>query len=196
MRRSILLALAVTIALGGTLTGLFVSGAFSQDESIQTQIARQTQGAVLTMEEATADAVTPPPKEPITIPVITSCPDQNALHQKAGIFAVDPNRGSPNPLLGVQVNEAATFASDGLVYDIIGGAVKGEPSQGAIEVWAITTDPCAAAAGLVPRHQPQVYQTPFKDGAVTLTNVTGDTLDFRTADGTTGSLDYLTGTFH
>jgi hypothetical protein len=193
MRRPALAAAAFGLGIAGVITGLAASGVLGQDKGTELTLQKQTQAALETSVQATGNANTPAPKYPIT--VATSCPDENSLHPKTGIWAIDHSHGSPDKAFPYVENAATTFASDGHAYTIYAGAVKDDREQGALRVWLIQTDPCAIIAGIATITTPIIYKTPSRAGPATITQIDRDAVAFQTADGTTGRLNFLTGTF-
>lgn len=79
-----------------------------------------------------------------------------------------------------------------LHYIIAGGARNANLQQGVIGVERIPTDLCASnhpTGGLT------YYDTPYQDGVVTLTRLQGDVIVFTTANGQTGSFNFVTGQY-
>jgi hypothetical protein len=192
MRRVLVLAVSTVVVIAAVFAGLVVSGAIGEDSTDipPEELAFQTAEAA---RQATAEAGPHATKNPIT-PVL-SCPDERALHPETGIWPVDPTKPALFGWRGPVENAATVLASNGVAYTIAAGALEEDGQQGILIVMGIQTDPCAAMAGLAPNYEPQYYETPFRGGPVTLTQIDGDTVVFQTADGTEGRLDFVTGTF-
>jgi hypothetical protein len=55
-------------------------------------------------------------------------------------------------------------------------------------------DPCKVSHGLAPSHAGLfTYPSPGRGGALTLTQIVGDTVAFSVADGSHGSFNFVTG---
>lgn len=76
-------------------------------------------------------------------------------------------------------------------YLIIAGSLKNNAQQGVLVVISQPQDPCAQG----PQGQFHTYDSPFQQGALTLTQINGKVVSFTTAAGGTGQFDYLTGQF-
>jgi hypothetical protein len=205
MRRAVLVTLIIGVAIGGVFAGLLAGGVFGQGKTppqeSEKPAAKRTVEALMTLEQATAEAAPRAPKVPLG-PSPTprlSCLDENALHPKTGIFPSDP--GDPVPPLwhGPMTGRATAIGSNGVAYTIVAGSVhyltNDASLQGTIMVILIEPDACASRAGLAPQYETHLYSVPFTTGSVTLTRTDGDMVVFQTVDGTTGRLNYVRGTF-
>ncbi len=125
---------------------------------------------------------------------VLSCPIDLAS-VKTGIFEYDP-KYQPPPFWreGTLVNIATAVSSQGVPYTVYAGTGI-DSQQGVVFVLQETTDPCATAAGLLPRGELRTFVLPGNSGAVTLTAIEGDLVSFETADGTKGKFDYTAGQF-
>ena len=90
------------------------------------------------------------------------------------------------------INSAEVISALGVAYDVYAGSLVDDAQQGVVIVAQSEIDPCAA---LSPRSEPALYKTPSRSGAVTLTQIVGDTVIFNTPDGGTGQFNYATGQF-
>jgi hypothetical protein len=202
MRPVVLAGSAIAVALAGVIAVLLASGAIGQGNTPPGESdkppEKSTIEALMTIERATAEAGPRAPKVPLHITPIVSCPDPYALNPTLGI---SQERGiqAPPGWHGPVTNSAAAIASNGVAYTMFAGAVHGLTNGGAlegtIEVIPLEPDPCASQAGLAPSYQERRYTVPFQTSTVTLTEIDGDVAVFRAADGATGSLNYVTGTF-
>jgi hypothetical protein len=77
-------------------------------------------------------------------------------------------------------------------YIIAGGALNANRQQGVIGVERIPTDLCVPNQ---PAYELSYHNTPYQGGAVTLTNLQGDVILFTTADGHSGSFNFVTGQY-
>ncbi len=204
MRRAAIAAATIGIAIIGVLVGLVVSGAIGQ-EGGEVPPVKQTIEASETAAQATAEAGPHAPKptgQSSPIPTPQSCPIDPTRYRT--VIASPPAYGAPpsqlfpgifgsrdNRRINV-VSQALGLTTQGAPYTIWSGALASDPHQGVIVVWLGAKDPCAEGRSSYP---PQEYLTPLKAGAVTLTQIDGDMVVFQTGDGTTGSLNYVTGTF-
>ncbi len=115
-----------------------------------------------------------------------------------------PERLVPTPLGGVVqspynapygYNNAADGLVNGITYSIGGGWVLADPQQGVISVAQYSNDACKVAAQQSTPVPVTVVPMPTKHGAITLTDISGATVSFMTADGTTGHFNFLTKTY-
>lgn len=77
-------------------------------------------------------------------------------------------------------------------YVIFAGAYASNPQQGILIVTRLTADPCASKTNTT---QITYYSTPAQTGAVTLTQITGDSVTFTTAAGAGGQFNFVSGQF-
>ena len=95
-------------------------------------------------------------------------------------------------------NSTAVIPSDHsqFEYIILAGSRKSNPQQGLLIVQQIVADPCADQTPLSATNLFTYYNTPYQQGHVQLTGVSGDTVTFTTASGgTTGHFNFVTGQF-
>lgn len=119
---------------------------------------------------------------------VASCPHAAVTSQvlPLGYAATDFDQYIKNSAVATPVEKMPFY------YGIYGGARKNNMQQGLIIVMRMDLDPCLpSAAG----NKVTYYDTPYQDGAVTLTQLQGDTILFTTTDGKSGSLNFVTGTF-
>ncbi len=195
MPRTVLLALATGVAVGGVLSGLLVSGVLGEDAP-QKPPGKVAVELTATAERATALARPHPtkPYPPPTIPPTPpSCPVDTSRFQsevrEGAHYQPPPSLFSARDKTVLTV--ASAVGSNGL-YMLYSGRLSAEPFQGFIAVQRWPKDPCAEGRN---SYEPQLYLTPFKRGAVTLLATEGDSVTFRTADGTAGRFEYTTGQF-
>jgi hypothetical protein len=123
-------------------------------------------------------------------PTPTSCP--MALAQQNGI---SPYRGGDDSIHDVIVNTAtiAPTPAHPFQYLILAGARRSNSPQvqGAIYVYTTPEDPCTAGNW----GSENVYETPYQRGALTITQINGDSITFSIADGGIGHFNYVTGQF-
>lgn len=186
MRRRLIAAAAIGIAV--LFAALIASGAFGED-SREGPVARETANAEMTAEQGTA--IAGPHATPAPITPVVSCPDKNL--PEPGIFPRDPRFQPPPGFRGSIVNTAVAVASTQTTYEIIAGAPGREEQRWVIAVRPLYADLCAVLAGVVPRIESRHYAV--APGPVALTEIDGDTIVFRTGDGKSGRLNYVTGTF-
>ncbi|MDO8615626.1 MAG: hypothetical protein Q7T33_07805 [Dehalococcoidia bacterium] len=194
MRRTAVLVLAAAVTTGGVFAGLIATGAFGQgggpppEKQAFEEAERAAEQAAQNLPHAS--------KVPKASPVV-SCPNIDLASLKTGIYQYDPRYPSP-PFwrYGNLVSIATAISSQGVPYTIYTGSGI-DPQQGVIVVDDhIIVDTCAVVAGLAsPLPEPKWYETPSRAGAVTLTQIDGDTLIFTTADGATGRFEYTTAQF-
>ncbi len=97
-------------------------------------------------------------------------------------------------------NSTAVIPSDHsqFEYIILAGARKSNPQQGLLIVQQIVADPCSYPTPPSSNMGPMVYyNTPYQQGHVQLTGVSGDTVTFTTASGggTIRHFNFVTGQF-
>ena len=166
---------AVAMAAAGSAPTSPASPISPQKQAILRQIAAQ----------ATAAANSPhAPKHPQPAP--TSCP---LLPLDVGIHPDFP-ASFPDKVSTVAV--IAPTASQPYEYLVFAGSRLGNSQQGMLIVVRSYQDACAPGA---PGDTVTYYNTPYQDGTITLTQISGSTLTFTAATGIVGHFDYLTGTF-
>jgi len=136
--------------------------------------------------QATADAKSwraPKPAHPL--PTVGSCP----MNVQSNIN-VDVLPGDPDHITNVAM--VAPTSGQPFVYTIYAGSAADNAQQGILVVIRMDHDPCAPGAqgNLVTR-----FATPYQHGAVTLTAISGDTVAFTTAVGSTGHFNFVRGQF-
>ena len=129
---------------------------------------------------------------PITPP--TSCPMPTP---QPGIYAPSlPTQGYNDASVD---NSTAVIPSDHaqFEYAILAGARKSNPQQGLLIVIQLVVDPCAAQTPSNSMGLLTYYNTPYQQGHVQLTGVSGDTVTFTTASGggTIRHFNFVTGQF-
>ncbi len=195
--RKAVLGLILLVITGGVFAGLLVTGAIGQGGSSGPSAEKLAFEEAERQREEAAQNAPRAPKIPEASAGVPSCPiDLAALtlgvHESSKdwpLFTVPPFRAiSP-------INMATLISTLGAPYDIYAGGLVDDQQQGVLIVAQGEMDPCAVAAGLAPRPEPIMYETPSRSGAVTLTGVQGDTVLFTTPDGATGRFDYTTGQF-
>jgi len=88
-------------------------------------------------------------------------------------------------------NVAVANSSLGAPYTLWAGALQSNPQQGVILVQLVRIDPCAT-----PGENPiNPYLMPTQAGAITMNSINGDSVTFQTANGTTGTFDFVTNQF-
>jgi hypothetical protein len=136
--------------------------------------------------KATADARSwHAPKHPSLTP-ITSCPVQDVQSN----INVDVLPGDPDNFTNVAT--IAPAIGRPFVYQVYAGSAADNPEQGILVVMRRDLDPCAPTAK---GNRFTRFDTPFQRGAVTLTAISGDSVAFTTAEGTTGHFNFVTGQF-
>jgi hypothetical protein len=92
------------------------------------------------------------------------------------------------------INVASVVTPGGAAYEVYAGATDDDAEQGVLILLSDIGDACAAAAG---KERPSLhaYQTPTRDGPVTITQVEGTTVVFQAANGTTGRFNVTTAHF-
>lgn len=167
-------------AYAGGLPGHWTSSA--QKQAALTQVA--------TRQAQAANGSRNTNKQPGSIPTQpASCPQPTVA---PGVWTA-PIAGEPFTQMALR-NTASAYHNNqaSLQYIIAGGALKTNQQQGVIGVERIPTDLCASNH---PAYGLSYYNTPYEDGAVTLTKLQGDVILFTTADGRTGSFDFVTGQY-
>jgi hypothetical protein len=92
-------------------------------------------------------------------------------------------------------NEARLFSAPGQPTWIQAGAVATDREQGVLFVQEEQLDPCAAALDPALVDQLIAYMTPAKWGGVTLTAISGTSVEFSSEGGVTGSFDVVSHEF-
>lgn len=78
-----------------------------------------------------------------------------------------------------------------IIYVLYAGASRANPQQGFIVEDQLNSDPCASSA---PGFQGAYHPTPTQQGAVTLTKIVGDTVEFTTSGGS-GVFNFVSGQY-
>lgn len=135
--------------------------------------------------QATADANSwHAPKHPIPAP--SSCPVQGVQSN----INVDVLPGDPDHITNVAT--VAPAAGRPFVYQIYAGSAANNAQQGILIVLRSDLDPCARDAKGTTFTR---FDTPYQRGAVTLTAISGVTVAFTTAAGSTGHFNFISGRF-
>lgn len=157
----------------------------SKATQVQQEMAAQATAA------AKSPHATKQPKQ-----TVASCPEPSG-----GQATIVPRSNiDPAAARSVNITNGATIPpSQGRPFDylIIAGALQNNPQQGVLVVIRQPKDPCAQG----PQGQTKLYNSPFQQGALTLTQISGDTVSFTTAAsgtaaGGTGQFNYITGQFN
>lgn len=154
------------------------------------QTAQQKQAkiqAVEAAETATAQATHLPKPPAAPAAPITSCARGPVT---SGISTTLETGGFHEHIISnaiVAPNEGVPFT-----YDVYAGSLEANPQQGVIIVVRLDQDPCAASAQGT---KINYYDTPHQQGAATLTQLSGVTLAFKTAAGSAGHFNVVTGQF-
>lgn len=178
----VVLAVAV-IAVTGTVVA--ASGGLGPDKAAAfTQVAA---------EQETAQAGYHAPKPTGAPPSPASCP----YHGATGIYVSQTPVQTPFHKDGAFYSTAGAFSSVGDYYMIYAGATRSDPQQGVLYVEVSDRDPCADSPTRAAQYSglKGPFLSPFRQGALTLTQIVGDTVDFTTADGGSGSFNYVSGTY-
>jgi len=181
-------ALAITVFASGSIVasahvGASNSGApLTKAEQIDQQMAAQRALAQkegskkhITAQERAKAAVTLPascPAGPMQT-YIVSFPDGTIQQRIVNSAEVAPAQGRP------------------YVYSIYAGSLMQNAQQGVLVVIRQVLDPCANKNGT----QYITYLTPQQQGAITITQINGDDIVYRSAAGQTGQFDFVTGQF-
>ena len=162
---------------------------FQPSNSLQTAAQKQAQLQQIHAQE-TASAKSPhAPKTglPVTSSSATSCPRGPMT---SGISTALESGG-----LHEHIISNATVAPDGgmpFSYVVLAGSLASNSQQGVIIVRRLDYDPCSPnAKGLTTTY----YPTPSQQGAVTLTQLNGVVLTFKTAAGGSGQFNAVTGQY-
>jgi hypothetical protein len=194
MRRTVLLALAVGLAIGGIFIGLVVAGAIGGGNSKE-PAEKQALETAQARTDATVQAVAHAPKDSNTTPVPTrqSCPIDTST-MKTQVFTGLIHQPPSSPIFDeiTLLNEAGAVGSDGVPYSLWFGVSKTDSQQGVIVVWQGVKDPCAEGRTSL---DPQKYLVPFKASRSTLTRIDASTVTFQDADGGTGQFNYVNKAF-
>lgn len=153
--------------------------------------AKQTVVAGEATRQAEADQRSRAPKEGTPPP--NSCPRNiNELKSEAGIRSHSEGKMGPKGM--TPINSANVMSRNGVPYVIQAGSKSDEPQQGMLVVTRVSLDPCAdIASGQVA--QPQYFASPFKEGAVRITEIDGDDVILTTSSGRTVRFGYVVGQF-
>jgi hypothetical protein len=183
-RRPTIIAIAVAAIVAASVTGgVLAAGGPSSKQDHLNKVATA---------EAKAAAGPRAPKPPNAgkgLPPSSSCTNP----VRPGIF---PAGELPFHADGTFTTETEVVSSAGDPYFIYSGALQSDPQQGLLLVMREDKDPCAVAAGRVPsRAYMRSYLSPFRRGALTLTQIVGDMVAFSVADGSRGSFNYALGQY-
>lgn len=169
------LALAVTV---------WASGAPSAQQTSQSKHAQMQQMAA----QATAAAKSwhAPKGSSSAASGPASCPRGQG---QTGLFTGDTGG------FHEQIVNGAHLAPNGgtpFEYVVYAGALRANPQQGVLIVVRLDQDPCAPSA---PGTTVTYHPTPYQRGALTITAASGTAVAFRSATGSTGSFDVVTGQY-
>ncbi len=170
----------------GVIAGLVVTGAaFAAGGGISPQ--KQAFLDHLASEQATAAAGPHAPK-PANAGQVGLAPCPNTINVK--ILPVQP---WTLPYSGEQnlVNQAWVVLSTGDPYEIWAGATDTDPQQGVLVVFRMDKDPCKVAPDQTLAYM-RSFPSPTRSGALTLTGMSGDTVQFSEAGGGNGSFNFVT----
>jgi hypothetical protein len=139
-----------------------------------------------------ADTSVTAPKHPTPAPA--TCARQAPPGPPSGLISAATGAPQPVPAAVLTMTNGAYqhAASDSNWYQVYAGADGQNPNQGVIVVWKLDPDPCAHHTT---DSQPQAHDAPGLHGAVSITDVNGDTVVWRANDGTTGRFNLVTGQY-
>jgi hypothetical protein len=185
---------ALLIALAGshTFPSLAGRGALHSTTPTATLTKVQLGDAMAATELAMAQTYGPlkkvTPQSITPAPTPSSCPI--ALAQQNGIGPYGGMPGMHDIIMNVAT--IAPTPAHSFEYLILAGARRANPDvQGVIYVFATPEDPCASGK----QESENVYETPYQRGALTITQINGDSITLSIADGGTGHFNYVTGQF-
>lgn len=187
-RRSTIVAAALALAVALAVTGatLAASGPSSQKQAALDRVKSA---------EATAAAGPRAPKPTLT-PHAPSGPAPSSCPKPPIATGIGPVWETPFHADATYTNGAGAISSAGDFYYIFGGAVRSDPQQGMLIVMVEDRDPCKVSHGQAPsRAGLYTYPSPSRGGALTLTQIAGDTVTFSVADGSHGSFNFVTGQY-
>jgi hypothetical protein len=182
LRRSTVIAIVVAALAAAAVTGTVLAAGSPTD---QKQAALdQLQAAQATREAG------PRASKPSAVPNLpSSCPQQ----VEPGIATVVE---TPFHADATFTNGAEVVSSAGDPSRIFAGALQSDPQQGVLIVLREDRDPCKVRNGQASSHDGLfTYPSPSRGGALTLTQITGDTVAFSVADGSSGSFNYVAGQY-
>jgi hypothetical protein len=169
------------------LVGLFAVGGLVSANGGDANSQKQ---ALFQQLDATATANAKGPHAPKNQSQAAAQPHPCPRQLQAGVY---PFHIAPNDILHTYhvVNAATAIKAPGEAYMILAGSLISNPKQGVMVVEQIVIDPCTT-----PTHYPDVpYLMPSQQGAITMTQVNGDTVNFTTETGGSGNFAYATGQF-
>jgi hypothetical protein len=185
----LLAVLAYTaLAVGITPAGAAAVPQATHPPAVATNIAEHHAfEATLEARERAGAAIapTPDPRNRPTVPA--SCPRKVPAQSLISLPQVqDPGARD------LRISTQADVVVGPDEYALSSGGRKDNPQQGAIVVTQFASNPCVPSS---PRTTVGEYAMPTAHGAITLTAVHGELVDFTTADGTTGHFNLVTKQF-
>lgn len=110
-----------------------------------------------------------------------------------GDGVVRPFVEAPMPHAQNMTTQVSTTGPDGSVVDVYAGASGNDPLAGVVLVWTLPADPCVSGN---PGGVRQEYYDPAHSGPLTITAVSGTTVQFTAPGNRVGTVDYQSGVFH
>jgi len=178
-RRSAVIAIVVAALAAVAVTGTVLAAGGPSPQ-------KQAAIAQLRSREATRAAGPRAPKPSVPAQLPSSCPQP----VEPGIA---PVMQTPFHADATFTNGAEVVSSAGDPSRIFAGALQSDPQQGVLIVLREDRDPCKVRSGQAPAHDGlYTYPSPSRGGALTLTQIVGDTVAFSVADGSHGSFNFVT----
>ena len=186
LSRPLVIAIGLAVVAAVAITGITLASSGPDTQ-------KQNAFATVTAAQATAQAGYRAPKPAATTQLPASCPTS---FSQTGILPWGGPGVTPFKSNATFTTQAGMISSAGDDYVIYAGALIADPQQGVLYVLEENRDPCAVARGVAPDHSGQrVYPSPARGGALTLTQIVGDTVAYSVADGTAGGFNYVTGQY-
>jgi hypothetical protein len=178
----------VAVSLIGLITAILLGACGGSHSSVRASSSASSPKVLPTFADTSVTA----PKHPSPAPA--TCARQAAPGPASGLISAATGMPQPVPAAALTMTNGAYQhdASDGNWYQLYAGAEGQNANQGVIVVSKLDPDPCAHHTT---ESQPQGHDAPGLHGAVSITDVNGDTVSWRANDGTTGRFDFVTGQY-
>ncbi len=189
LHRPLVIAIAIAAVAALAITGVTLAAASGPSPQKQAALAKAQSAAATRAAGPRAPKPTiAPTSAPAAAPA--SCP------QPPITTGIGRAWEAPFHADATFTNVAGTISAAGDFYYIYAGAVYSNPVQGVLIAQVEDGDPCKVSHGQVASHAGLfTYPSPFQRGALTLTRIAGDSVDFSVADGSHSSFNFVTGQY-
>ncbi len=187
-RRSTIVAAALALAVALAITGATLAAGGPPS-------AKQAALDKVKAVEATKAAGPRAPK-PTLASLAPSVPAPSFCPKPPIQTGIGPVLETPFHADATYTNGAGAISHAGDFYYIFAGALRSDPQQGVLITMVEDGDPCKVSHRQAPSHAGlYTYPSPSRGGALTLTQIVGDTVTFNVADGSHGSFNFVAGQY-